>query len=815
MKPISPSMTRSIFTLTMLCIPLTFSSQAFTQSVTNGTIQGKVIHASDQSPFSQVNIAVYSLPDSMLVSGSASDDQGTFTVAKLPFGNYTITISYIGFQPIIRDATLTANSPIANLGTLALHESTTELAGVEVVTVKPGIIYQADKKIIDVAQMKQAGATTLVEVLENAPGITTDTEGNVLLRGSSSYKLLIDGKPSPVAGTSLLRQLPADMVESIEIITNPSAKYEAEGAAGIINLILKTQKTAGFMGQATLTAGWNNKYIGDLQLNYRKKKVNLFAGASANSIKTNASGVINQTLFNDTSSIDRNSNLFQDVLIKSINLNAGIDWDINNRNSITLSGRGGKIYNDVLVDNKISIGISDAPSTQWLLYTNALSLDGTFYNPQFSYRHKFDDQGHQLDVDVFTGGFSGDLIQLTHEYPSDDSWNQGSVYNTRNKTLTKLDINDTRLKTDYVKPFANGNKIEAGALLQLYVDGSDYLFQNWNPTSESWIDNDLLSNDLLLKRTIYAGYGIWSGTISKITYSLGLRGEYTDRRVDQKTMDEQFDRTYMNLFPSGSASLQLPLEQSLQISFSRRINRPGGMELNPFPQFVDNKTIRTGNPELDPELVQSYEFSYQKQTKVGLVTAQTYYRRVKDVSSFSMTLDDLGRVLLLPMNANRSHSTGLELTGNITATQWLRLMASGNLFYYILQDETMPDDLANEMLSWNARLNTVFLFSADTRFVVSANYTGPTVMLQGRMGGNFVLNLGFTQTFLKRQASVTLGVRDLLGTGRTELENYTNNLKVYTNIRGEAPMVILTLTYNLNNFQQRTPDDQMDLNFIR
>ena len=569
------------------------------------------------------------------------------------------------------------------------------------------------------------------------------------------------------------------------------------------------------MGQATLTAGWNNKYIGDLQLNYRKKKVNLFAGASANSIKTNASGVINQTLFNDTSSIDRNSNLFQDVLIKSINLNAGIDWDINNRNSITLSGRGGKIYNDVLVDNKISIGISDAPSTQWLLYTNALSLDGTFYNPQFSYRHKFDDQGHQLDVDVFTGGFSGDLIQLTHEYPSDDSWNQGSVYNTRNKTLTKLDINDTRLKTDYVKPFANGNKIEAGALLQLYVDGSDYLFQNWNPTSESWIDNDLLSNDLLLKRTIYAGYGIWSGTISKITYSLGLRGEYTDRRVDQKTMDEQFDRTYMNLFPSGSASLQLPLEQSLQISFSRRINRPGGMELNPFPQFVDNKTIRTGNPELDPELVQSYEFSYQKQTKVGLVTAQTYYRRVKDVSSFSMTLDDLGRVLLLPMNANRSHSTGLELTGNITATQWLRLMASGNLFYYILQDETMPDDLANEMLSWNARLNTVFLFSADTRFVVSANYTGPTVMLQGRMGGNFVLNLGFTQTFLKRQASVTLGVRDLLGTGRTELENYTNNLKVYTNIRGEAPMVILTLTYNLNNFQQRTPDDQMDLNFIR
>ncbi len=785
------------------------------ENTPEGVVKGRVQHASDLTSFVQVNISVWSLPDSSLAGGTVTGSDGSFEIRNLSFGNYKLAVSYVRFKAHQIQFSLSPQSPVFETGNILLSEATETLQGVEVVGARPEVIFQSDKKIINVAQMKQTGATNLVEVLENAPGITTDSEGNILLRGSANYKLLIDGKPSPVAGTSLLRQLPVDMVENIEIMTNPSAKYEAEGEAGIINLVLKKQNTTGFMGQTTLMAGLNHKYMGDIQLNYRKDNFNVFAGLSANYIQTSASGFINRTLFSDTSSTERNSLLDQGIAVNSYNLNAGFDWDLNERNSITVSGRAGKMYNNVDISNKITVGITDAPVSQWLLYLNTLSLDGTFYNPQFNYRHKFDDKGHQLDFDVFTGGFIGDLVQLTHEYPSDLDWNESGGYNTRNQTKTLLNINDTRFKTDYVRPFANGNKIEAGAQVTLFSDGSDYLYQDWEPSTSSWVRNENYSNNLSMTRNILAGYGIWSGQASKISYSVGLRGEYTDQNIDQKTMDEQFDKNYLNLFPSGSASMQLPKDQSIQFSFSRRINRPAGMQLNPFPQFIDNQSIQSGNPDLDPELIQAYEFSYQKQTKIGTLSAQTYYRRVKDVSSISVTLDELNRIVLMPMNAQRSHSTGLELTGNITAAQWLRFMGSTNLYYYILQDPSMPEELANQMFSWNARLNTVFLFSANTRFVVSANYTSPTLMLQGRMGGNFMLNLGLTQSFMKRQATLTLGVRDLLRTGRTVLENQTENLKVVTNILPESPMVTLTFTYNLNNFQQRQQEEQLDLNFIR
>jgi len=799
-----------------IIIILTLAITAVNAQVsTTGSIKGNVINTVDNSPFAQVNVAVYSLPDTTLVGGTATQTDGTFAVKDIPFGRHLLQVRYVGFTPYTTEFELNASSALFDAGTIRLAEATQDLRGVDVVGVKPGIIFQSDKKILNVAQLKQTGATTLIEVLENAPGITTDAEGNVLLRGSSNYVILIDGKQSPIAGTNLLRQLPPDMVESIEIMTNPSAKYEAEGAAGIINLILKKTKAGGFNGQATLTAGWNNKYIGDWQMSYRKNKVNVFAGISGNYIETQAQGTINRTLFDSIRSLSRNSELIQEVCIKSLNVNAGIDYDINKNNSVSVSSRFGKLYNDVDITNRISLMVTDNPASSWLLYTNGLSLKGDFLNPQFNFRHKFDTLGQTLDLDVFAGIFSGDLDQVLQENPSDSLWNPGSQINTRSHSLTYLDIRDIRIKTDYVKPFKSGNKIEAGAQVNLNNDQSDFHYQDFNQQTSEWIDNSLYTNNFILFRNIYAGYGIWSGKVKKVSYSLGFRSEFTDQRIEQRTLDEQFKARYLDLFPSGSASLELPKNQSLQFSFSRRINRPGGMQLNPFPQFIDTQTIQLGNPDLKPQYTQSYELSYQKQTKVGLVSAQGYYRRTNNVNSIYIMRDSLDRLSLTTVNADLSHSSGIELNGNIQAAKWLMLMANANVYYYVLQDPGMTTSVKNNIFSWTARLNTVFLFSPNTRFVVSGNYTGPSVMLQGRQGGNFLLNLGLTQTFLKRKATLTLGVRDLLRTFRTRLENYSDGLTVITNMRGESPMVTLTFTYNINNYQQRIEEEQMDLNFIR
>jgi outer membrane receptor protein involved in Fe transport len=780
-----------------------------------GSLKGTVLNLTDNTPFSQVNVAVYTLPDTTLAGGSVTQSDGSFLIQDLPFGQYQVRIRYVGYKPYQADFTISSAKTQFDTGTVGLSESAESLEGVEVVGVKPGIIFQSDKKILNVAQLKQTGATTLIEVLENAPGITTDAEGNVLLRGSSSYVVLVDGKQSPVAGTSLLRQLPADMVENIEIMTNPSAKYEAAGAAGIINLILKKQKEGGFNGQATLTAGWNNKYIGDWQMGYRKKKVNLFAGVSANYIQTRADGTIRRTLFDSLQTTSRNSILIQEVNIKSLNFNAGMDYDINKNNSVSLSARFGKMDQNVNIINQISLLVSDSPITNWLLYTNGLSLDGGYLNPQFNFRHKFDSLGQTLDFDVFAGIFSGELNQLLQENPSDSLYHPEDQFNTRSQSLTYLDIKDIRIKTDYVKPFTSGNKIEAGAQLNLNNDQSDFHYQDYDLLTSAWTDNPLYTNNFILHRNIIAGYGIWSGKVKKVSYTLGLRSEFTDQRVEQRTLAEDYKTSYLDFFPSGSASIELPKSQSVQFSFSRRINRPAGMQLNPFPQFIDNQTIQLGNPDLIPEYIQSYELSFQKQTKLGLVSAQGYYRGVKNVQSIFLIRDSLDRISLTTMNANRSHSAGLELNGNLSVAKWLMLMANANAYYYALVDPNMSDEITNSMFSWTARLNTVFLFGPNTRFVISSNYTGPTVMLQGRQGGTFLMNLGLTQTMLKRKASLTLGVRDLLRTNRTLLENYSDGLTVITNIRGESPMVTLTFTYNINNYQQRQEEEQMNLNFVR
>jgi hypothetical protein len=797
--------------LTLLFLALNLAAQ----SSPKGTIRGTVINGSTKEPFAQVNVGLYTMPDTVLVTGIATGNDGTFVLKNLATNRYLLQIKFVGFASFSKEVILEASSPEFDAGVITLNEQAQGLKGVEVVGVKPGIILQGDKKILNVAQLKQTGATTLEEILENAPGITRDAEGNVLLRGSSDYKLLIDGKPAPAAGTSLLKQLPADMVENIEIMTNPSAKYEAEGSAGIINLVLKKQKSAGFNGQATATAGWNNKYIGDWQMGYRKNKINLFAGVSGNYIETNATGFINRTQQGNSGSIDRFSDLIQDIKVKSLNVNAGMDYDINDNNSVSVSGRFGKIYNDVDVVNRITVGITDGPVNQWLLYTNKLRLDGNFYNPQFNFKHNFDSLGQTLDFDVFAGGFDGNLIQEMQENPSDDTWTPANTYNTRDYSTNKLKVSDIRVKADYVKPFAKGDKLEAGFQFNRNSDASDFHYMNWLPSGSTWVDNPTFTNLFELSRNIYAGYGIYSGKVKKITYSIGLRAEYTDQLVDQKTLNQQFDSKYLDLFPSGSGTLELPKAQSLQFSFSRRINRPSGMNLNPFAQFIDNQTVRTGNPQLLPEYIQAYEMTYQKQTKIGMVSAIGYYRGSRNIENFSIIMDSLNRINLMPVNADRSHSMGLELNGNLQAAKWLMLMPNMNLYYYILQDPEMKDEIKNSILTWTARLNTVFLFGPNTRFVVSGNYTGPTVMLQGRQAGSFMLNLGLTQTILDRKATLTLGVRDLLKTSRMRLENYSDGLSVITEFRPESPMVTLTFTYNINNYRQRAQEEQMDLNFIR
>ena len=798
-----------------LLILMTLGLFSFTmQSIGQGTVKGKIINATNQEAFVMVNVAVLSLPDSALVSGTASNEDGLFELKDLENGQYLLKISFVGFNTRMSPFEISDSRKLADTGNVVMTEAAQSIGGVEIVTAKPEVIYKEGKKILNVDNFKSTGATNLVEVLENAPSITTDTEGNVLLRGSSNYQLLIDGRPAPMTGTNLLRQIPQDMVEDIEIITNPSAKYEAEGAAGIINLILKKQTEAGFNSMLTLMAGWNNKYNGDIQFNYRKNKLNLFGGVSGTSYFTDVKGDLNRTSLIGGRDYEYNTYLDQSTTIGTISANVGADYNLTEKDNISASATFGPMRYNVGLENQVLRGFTEEGVDQRSLATNDLILNGYFLNPKIGWLHKFDEEGHQVDVNVFAGTFQGELLQDRNEFLADENWTSTQDEWLRTKSSEINDIKDARVKIDYERPMGK-NKLELGTQLSAYIENNEFVLNDFDFTTDDWLVNSEYTNDAQLKRNIYAGYAIWSGPLKGLNYSVGLRTEYTDRLVTQLTTVEDYTYTNLGLFPSGSLSKSLKGGQQLQASYSRRINRPNRQFLNPFPQFIDNQTVRAGNPNIRPEFVNSYELMFQQPVKIGMFSVEGYYRQANDLTSQIFTADQEGNMFFTFANANKSHSIGTELMGNLGFTKWFRLVATGNVYYYSLIDEKMAD-YDNTSLQWSTRVNTMFMFTENSRLTFSGVYTGPTLMLQGRMAGTFMLNAGYTHTFLKRAASLTLGVRDMLSTYAIKMESYSEGLNVFTNLRPESPVFTLTFTYNFNNYQRKAQDEEaMDLNFIR
>lgn len=792
---------------------MSFGLSSYAQN-NEGLVKGKIVNATDNSAFSNVNVALYSLPDTALVTGTASQADGTFKIEKVAWGDYIMVIKFIGFKPVVKKFSLSASSPEYDTGDIVLAESAQELDGVEIVTAKPEVMYKDGKKILNVDQFKNTGATNLVEVLENAPSITTDTEGNVLLRGSSNYILMIDGKPAPVTGTNLLKQIPQDMVENIEIITNPSAKYEAEGDAGIINLILKKQGQAGFNSMLTLMAGWNDKYVGSLNLNYRKNKVNVYGGVSATRYYTDVKGDLDRTSIIGGRDYEYNTYLEQTTTIKNYSGNVGLDYDLNDKNTFSASSNFGPLNFDIDLNNKVFRGFTEDGVDEQSLATNGLLLKGFFVNPKVGWLHKFDQEGHQIDINIFAGGFNGELTQDRNQFLTDKDWNNTQDIWPKSRSTEMNKIKDVRFKLDYEKPFG-ANKLELGSQVSHYDEDNEFIMDVYDFETEDWMKSLEYSNDATLTRDIFAGYGIWSGPLKSFNYSIGLRAEYTDRMISQLTTDEDYSYSKLGIFPSGSLSKSLKGGQQLQFSFSRRINRPNRQFLNPFPQFIDDQTIRTGNPDLRPEFTNSLELNFQQPVKIGMFSVEGYYRQANDLASQVFNTDQEGNMYMGFVNANRSNSVGAEFMGNLGFTTWFRLVATGNLYYFSLIDDKMSD-LESSSLQWSTRINTMFMFSPNSRLTFSGVYTGPTIMLQGRMSGNFMLNAGYTHTFMKRAASLTLGARDILRTYVINLETASEGLQSFTNLRPESPVITLTFTYNFNNYQQKAPDeDAMDLNFIR
>ncbi len=778
-------------------------------------IYGKVIESSTGEAVEFANIVLMNAGDSSLVGGTISSEDGSFELVTMPQGSYILTANFIGYQKeFISDIRVTRSNNHVDVGVIQLKRAVESIESVKVVGEKSYLSYKPDKKVINVSQHMNAAGGTAIDVLENIPSVSVDAEGKASLRGSQSFTVLIDGRPSPMSGSDILQQLPASSIESIEIITNPSAKYDPDGVAGIINLVLKKNKKSGFNGMINTTAGTGGKYAGDIQMNYRIKKLNVFGGIDYN----NRSYYMENDMERTTFGVDTNniliSKMKQDMQNKSLMGNLGLDYSLSDRDAISWSLRASDMNFGRDFTSKYHQLDQPYSYDSYSLNKNDFGIDGGYLTSNLNHQHKFNTSGHELSTNFFYALWSGRQNSDQASYLTNNNWEQFSIDPDLMRNLEETRRTEYRVKSDYILPLNEKSKVEAGVQGRFEMEEDDYLMENYNNSSGSWEVNSLFTNDLDYSRSILSVYTTYSGVLKGFNYHLGIRGEYTDRLVHLKTNDEKYTIDRFDYFPSAHISKQLPKNQQLQISYSRRINRPGRFHLNPSPMFSDDYSLQYGNPDLNPEYIDSYELNYHNRINASFLAIEFYFRKTKHGIEriFENTGDDLLGITF--DNVSQKENLGLEVMGNVAVNKWLRLNASSNIFQNSIEGAIDGESVDQSNLNWNARFNGSIKVFPLTRLQITAFYNGPTTMSQGEIEPYFFASLAVRQELFKRRATLVLQMRDPLGMMKMNMKTHTEAFALDTEITPEAQTLTLTLSYKINNYQRRTKqEEQLEMNF--
>lgn len=770
-----------------------------------GKIVGTIVEKNTENPMEFANIAVYKRTDSTLVTGGITNEKGEFEIADISYGDYYIEANFIGFDKTnVVDITLDRDNRVHDVGAINLNASTVALGEVNVVADKAAVEYKLDKKVVNVSQVISAIGGTAVDVLENTPSIQVDIEGNVALRGSGNFTVLIDGRPSVLSGSDALRQIPSSAIENIEIITNPSAKYEPDGAAGIINLVMKKNSMNGLNGIVNASVGTGEKYRGDFMLNYRFEKVNLFFGADwRDEINNGNMASERETYYNDTTEY---LNMAGDRkwIRGGHRFKGGADFYLGTNTTLTLSGETGSSERGNEGGGRTENFTIPASESIYSITEETSDRNNDFYTLNMNFQHNFDDKGHRIEATAFYSDETGTDNEIEGELLADENWNPTDEYLSNVSTLETEDEQDFRLKIDYTYPFSDDGRFEAGYQGRLESEYETLEFRDFDQESNSWIINDEYSSSTDFQRDIHAAYSTYSNKIGKFAYMAGLRGELTIREIKNTNAENVSSLNRFDLFPTAHFSYPLAQTADVTASYSRRINRPSGRDLDPTPNYYNRYTIRFGNPDLKPEYTNSYELGLMKrfgETR-SFMSADLFRRVTNNKIDRTQELGDDGIFYLYTDNFDKDYSTGLEVTGNWNYKKWLILNASVNVYNYKITGELNGESIDRESTNWGGRMNTTFKIADNSRFQLNAFFRGKSVSAQGESGAMFFTNISYRQEFMKKKLSATVSVRDPLGTGRFERTSYGDDFESWFRFEREPRVVMLTLSYKINNFKE-------------
>lgn len=763
-------------------------------------ISGKVLEEGTNYPLEYATISFFSIKENKIVTGGITDIDGVFEV-MVPADIYNIKVEYISYTTKTYN-NKTLDSDI-NLGTVSLSLDAQALDQVEIIAERTTVEIKLDKKVYNVGSDLTVRGGTVSDVLDNVPSVSVDVEGNVSLRGNDDVRILINGKPSGLVGlnsTEALRQLPAESIERVEVITSPSARYDAEGTAGIINIILKRSKLQGINGAVTVNVGDPFQAGVSANLNYRTGDFNFFTTTGYNYREGPGNAFSNTNFLNTNNSLSETRDF--ERFSSGLNSSVGVEWYVNETSSIIAS-----------------VQIRDSDDSRET--TNILrEFDGnnSLVNTTRRFDPEFEDDKtvqYTLNYDKQFNGDSEHKLTLNFQYETTNEVEESLIEQDNiavEDVVTDELENRVFLQGDYVLPIGEDSQFEVGYQGRFITLDTDYAVAFNDGEGNFDLDTNL-SNNLIYREYVNAFYSQFGSKIGeKFSFLFGLRLEESSITIDQVTSNDFERKTYANLFPTLNLAYELSEDENITIGINRRIRRPRSRFINPFPSRSSATNLFQGNPDLDPSFSTTYDVGYFK--KFGKIDLNTslYFQNATDV--FVFITEETGETAIVgstevpvirrtPVNLATNERFGFEFTLTYRPTKKWNMNGNFNLFQSITKGDYLGTNFDAENLSWFIRLNNKITLPGDIDWQTRLNYRGPSEDAQNVNKGIFTTDLAFSKDIFNRNASIALNVSDLFNSRRRITETTTPTFNSISEFQWRVRSFNLSFTYRFNQQRER------------
>jgi outer membrane receptor protein involved in Fe transport len=751
------------------------------------TLQGRVIDQASKEPLPFMQIALYGNEADNPVASSVTDEAGNFSL-KTEEGIYTLKFFMVGYEDkALADIGVNKN---VDLGNILLKEGQLELDEVVVKGSRPMMSTSVEGITINPSQNLSNIGGTLLDILRNTPSMSVGSDGSVSLRGSNGTNVLINGRNSSL--TQNLDRIPASAIEQIKVINNPNARYDAEAEAGVIDIILKQGANLGTNVSLDAVIGTRGRTSAGAQINHRTINYNVYGGYNIRRWRGVGDRRSTREIFADDELLEQETSRQEEDLGHTFTYGAGYYFG---KNILSYEG----VFNTSLnqqVNTLYSI-LSDlnrsVPTQEYVRRNRETETDDGVDNALI-YERTFDDKNRSFKLiasQSYTNQYKTQNIDIFREA----SVPEPAELDGQERALTDEKRYSYVFQADYLHPLTSSMKLETGLKSNIRNFDYDYTYATFDETSDSFVDNPDISNRFDYKDRIHAAYVLVSKTSEKLDITGGLRGEYTFLSTYQFNTDESNKQNYFNLFPSLQTLYKLNEKHAFKLTYSRRIDRPTAWRLNPFPDITDSLNVRRGNPNLQPEMINSFEMGYAYEAATSSLTANLFYRNISGQLDF-ITVVENGISYSQPENLNNAASYGLEVIGLKEITPWWTLSGSVTGFKIEVDGSNVSQEFTNSGLAMNSKVNNDFKLPYNFALQLVFNYDSPEVEAQGRDLSQYYLDVSMQKSFLEDKANISLSARDVFNTLRFAGNSLTDTFSQSFYYKAETRIILLSARYN-------------------